>query len=148
MLPVAIDDARSNAQRSVRTQSRVSGDHARFPSSDRDARRRLAATGGIDPVQTWPDHGARSKGIGSRVVRMLRHDLQKFCAAPPVTIPSERDPRKGVNSPGGVMHTLVDHAVLERIRAEYLEMPGLSLKADQVQRLCGVEREQIGRAHV
>ena len=39
------------------------------------------------------------------------------------------------------MHTLVDHAVLERIRAEYLEMPGLSLKADQVQRLCGVERE-------
>jgi hypothetical protein len=28
----------------------------------------------------------------------------------------------------------------ERIRAEYLEMPGLSLKADQVRRLCGVDR--------
>jgi len=27
------------------------------------------------------------------------------------------------------------------IQAEYREMPGLSLKADQVQRLCGVERE-------
>jgi len=39
------------------------------------------------------------------------------------------------------MHTLVDQQVLERIRAEYLEMPGLRLKADQVQRLCGVERE-------
>ena len=40
-----------------------------------------------------------------------------------------------------VTHTLVDQQVLERIRGEYLEMPGLSLKADQVQRLCGVERE-------
>ena len=39
------------------------------------------------------------------------------------------------------MRTLVDQQVLERIRAEYLEMPGLRLKADQVQRLCGVERE-------
>jgi len=28
---------------------------------------------------------------------------------------------------------------LERIRAEYLEMPGLRLKGDQVERLCGVE---------
>ena len=32
-----------------------------------------------------------------------------------------------------------DRAVLERIRAEYVEMPGLTLKAEQVQRLCGVE---------
>jgi hypothetical protein len=39
------------------------------------------------------------------------------------------------------MRTLVDQHVLERIRAEYLEMPGLRLKACQVQRLCGVERE-------
>ena len=38
------------------------------------------------------------------------------------------------------MHTAGQH-VLERIRAEYREMPGLSLKAAQVQRLCGVERE-------
>ncbi len=29
---------------------------------------------------------------------------------------------------------------LERLRAEYLEMPGLRLTAAQVQRLCGVER--------
>lgn len=28
---------------------------------------------------------------------------------------------------------------LERIRAEYLEMPGLRLKTAQVERLCGVE---------
>jgi len=30
--------------------------------------------------------------------------------------------------------------VLERIRAEYLEMPGMRLKLEQVQRLCGIER--------
>lgn len=30
--------------------------------------------------------------------------------------------------------------MLERIRAEYLEMPGMRLKLEQVQRLCGVNR--------
>ena len=30
--------------------------------------------------------------------------------------------------------------VLQRIRAEYVEMPGLALRPEQVQRLCGVER--------
>ena len=30
--------------------------------------------------------------------------------------------------------------LLERVRAEYLEMPGLRLKREQVQRLCGIER--------
>ena len=39
------------------------------------------------------------------------------------------------------MRPLVDQDVLARIRAEYREMPGMSLKAAQVQRLCGVERE-------
>ena len=29
--------------------------------------------------------------------------------------------------------------LLQRIRAEYLEMPGLSLRPEQVQRLCGVD---------
>jgi hypothetical protein len=32
------------------------------------------------------------------------------------------------------------HDTLERLRAEFLEMPGLRLTAGQVQRLCGVER--------
>ena len=36
------------------------------------------------------------------------------------------------------MRTIYD--VIERVRAEYLEMPGLRLKAEQVQRLCGIER--------
>ncbi len=37
--------------------------------------------------------------------------------------------------------TIAPHnTMLKRIRAEYLEMPGLRLKPDQVQRLCGVER--------
>ena len=31
-------------------------------------------------------------------------------------------------------------AVSERIRAEYLEMPGMNLTSDQVARLCGMER--------
>jgi hypothetical protein len=30
--------------------------------------------------------------------------------------------------------------VINRVRSEYLEMPGLRLKAEQVQRLCGIER--------
>ena len=39
-----------------------------------------------------------------------------------------------------VMNTPASPHVLQRIRSEYLEMPGLSLKPEQVQRLCGVER--------
>jgi hypothetical protein len=31
--------------------------------------------------------------------------------------------------------------LIQRIRAEYVEMPGLSLRAEQVQRLCGVSRD-------
>ena len=34
------------------------------------------------------------------------------------------------------------HDVMQRIRAEYLEMPGLRLSADQVRRLCGIEEQQ------
>ena len=30
--------------------------------------------------------------------------------------------------------------LLERVRGEYLEMPGLRLRLEQVQRLCGIER--------
>jgi hypothetical protein len=33
----------------------------------------------------------------------------------------------------------LDQRVLERIRAEYLEMPGMKLTTQQLQRLCGVE---------
>jgi hypothetical protein len=33
-----------------------------------------------------------------------------------------------------------NNPLLGRIRAEYLEMPGLRLTLDQAQRLCGVER--------
>jgi hypothetical protein len=36
-----------------------------------------------------------------------------------------------------IMRTIED--VLNRLRAEFLEMPGLRLKPAQVQRLCGVE---------
>jgi len=33
-------------------------------------------------------------------------------------------------------------ALLKRIRAEYLEMPGLRLTLEQAQRLCGVDRAE------
>ena len=33
------------------------------------------------------------------------------------------------------------HSALERIHAEFLEMPGMRLTVEQVQRLCGVEQE-------
>jgi len=36
------------------------------------------------------------------------------------------------------MRTIED--VVNRLRAEYLEMPGLRLRPEQVQRLCGIER--------
>jgi hypothetical protein len=32
-------------------------------------------------------------------------------------------------------------AILDRLRAEFLEMPGLRLTAEQVHRLCGVEQK-------
>jgi hypothetical protein len=39
---------------------------------------------------------------------------------------------------GGHHETITD--VIQRVTAEYLEMPGLRLKPEQVQRLCGIER--------
>jgi hypothetical protein len=38
------------------------------------------------------------------------------------------------------MNKPVTPQLVQRIRAEYLEMPGLTLRPEQVQRLCGVER--------
>jgi hypothetical protein len=35
---------------------------------------------------------------------------------------------------------MLDNTLLKRIRAEYLEMPGLRLTLAQAQRLCGVNR--------
>jgi hypothetical protein len=35
--------------------------------------------------------------------------------------------------------TATAHRMLDRIRAEYLEMPGMRLTTQQVQRLCGVD---------
>ena len=37
------------------------------------------------------------------------------------------------------MNTPVAPQILQRIRSEYLEMPGLTLRPEQVQRLCGVD---------
>src|SRR2546423_15041016 len=34
----------------------------------------------------------------------------------------------------------IDQRVLARVRAEYLEMPGMKLTTAQVQRLCGIEQ--------
>jgi hypothetical protein len=34
----------------------------------------------------------------------------------------------------------IDQRVLARLRAEYLEMPGMKLTTAQVQRLCGIEQ--------
>ena len=36
------------------------------------------------------------------------------------------------------MRTIED--LTQRVRAEYMEMPGLLLKSEQVERLCGIER--------
>ena len=39
---------------------------------------------------------------------------------------------------------LLDQRVLERLRAEYLEMPGMKLTIEQIQRLCGIESRMCG----
>lgn len=38
------------------------------------------------------------------------------------------------------MNTFLDQRVVERLRAEYLEMPGMKLTTEQVQRFCGIEQ--------
>jgi hypothetical protein len=37
------------------------------------------------------------------------------------------------------MNSSPNPGVLNRVRSEYLEMPGLTLKSEQVQRLCGID---------
>jgi len=49
-------------------------------------------------------------------------------------------PHRGQSSDLFVTNRSEIQDVLNRLRAEYLEMPGLRLKPQQVQRLCGVER--------
>ena len=38
------------------------------------------------------------------------------------------------------MSTCRHEQILERLRAEYREMPGMRLKLEQVERLCGIEQ--------
>lgn len=59
--------------------------------------------------------------------------------------PNENSEEPPVRSPHdtGLKHLAIMRAIYEvvdRLRAEYLEMPGLRLTADQVQRLCGIEQ--------
>ena len=44
------------------------------------------------------------------------------------------------------MGTCRHEQILERLRAEYREMPDMSLKLEQVQRLCGIEQPLCKRA--
>ena len=37
------------------------------------------------------------------------------------------------------MNSSPNPGVFNRVRSEYLEMPGLTLKSEQVQRLCGID---------
>ena len=38
------------------------------------------------------------------------------------------------------MSTFLDRRLLERLRAEFLEMPDMRLRIEQVQRFCGIEQ--------
>jgi hypothetical protein len=57
--------------------------------------------------------------------------------------PQERAHTAGCSLLGEVI--MSHENVLNRLRAEYLEMPGLRLKREQVQRLFGVERAECQR---
>ena len=37
------------------------------------------------------------------------------------------------------MNSIPNLGVLNRVKCEYIEMPGLTLKSEQVQRLCGID---------
>ena len=41
------------------------------------------------------------------------------------------------------VNTFLDQRVLKRLRAEYLEMPGMRLTIEQIQRLCGIEPRMV-----
>jgi hypothetical protein len=60
------------------------------------------------------------------------------------TVPASREAfaerRSGRTNVQRLAMTTIEQ-VVDRVRAEYLEMPDLQLKAAQVQRLCGIERE-------
>jgi hypothetical protein len=47
--------------------------------------------------------------------------------------------RNAATAAGIDMRTV--QAVIERLQAEYMEMPGLRLTPEQIQRLCGVEQK-------
>ena len=51
-----------------------------------------------------------------------------------------------LEEPVEAMHVnaLVDQRVLQRLRAEFLEMPGMKLRSEQVQRLCGIDPATCG----
>src|SRR5439155_25572192 len=78
------------------------------------------------------ERGARDAGAGSSGIR----------TAAVITRVRAR-PKLSVGFLSGYRHNgsmrPVDE-VSERVRAEYLEMPGLQLTLDQVQRLCGIDR--------
>jgi len=42
------------------------------------------------------------------------------------------------------VNAFLDQRVLQRLRAEFLEMPDLKLRIDQVERLCGIEPKTCG----
>jgi hypothetical protein len=47
---------------------------------------------------------------------------------------------KAANTSSRPVNALIDQIVLERLRAEYMEMPEMKLRAEQVQRLCGIDQ--------
>jgi hypothetical protein len=53
------------------------------------------------------------------------------------------DGRRGADSH---MSAIRHEEILERLRAEYREMPGMRLKLEQVQRLCGIDQPLCKRA--
>ena len=80
----------------------------------------------------WPialtscsSHEALNTGTTWTIGRPLNANCER--APPPRDVAIER-------------FVMPHHAVLNRVRAEYLEMPGLRLTPEQTGRLCGVER--------
>ena len=99
----------------------------------REIRRLLPSTTRTAEVRTAVKSDRRQSSARKTYEDAARHLSELFCAA------GEAHERVGNHSERGlIMRTA--HSILQRVRAEYLEMPGMSLTSEQIERLCGIER--------
>jgi hypothetical protein len=82
------------------------------------------------------DNSARRSTLCNDNIERVRNRTEN--ARMPRYAPKVSPPQQMFLQGWGAMNRPAATQILQRIRSEYLEMPGLSLRPEQVQRLCGV----------